>query len=81
MSAIAVIRDPQSIREIIDCIESKGRGLPKATTTRNQYTTHSHPLIGRGKLCAYKLVVGDFLFEIQPCGYYNATQGQEYVAK
>ena len=28
MSVIAVIRDPQSIREIIACVDSKGRGPP-----------------------------------------------------
>ena len=28
MSVLAVIRDPQSIREIIACVDSKGRGPP-----------------------------------------------------
>jgi hypothetical protein len=29
MSVIAIIRDPQAIRDIVDCMDSKGRGPPE----------------------------------------------------
>jgi hypothetical protein len=41
MSVVAVIRDPESIREIVACLEKKGRGPPQPVLRGNPNMSHS----------------------------------------